>query len=357
MGKKKGASGEGDETATESPLDKYTNELQRLIDRIDPDEFADDLGTDIWKWFTELETFSSAAVKAGLAYGKTLRNRLVKEHLEGLIPIFTKFTSKIKERDANIFDLQTALAESDDALLRAKVWTLEKENASLKAKLDLNNDVAASLKDLLPKIDDLKSNNTVVIREELPTIIKQIACEDLGNTVKSANSELVDQVKQNCNETRSFAQVALQAKNLPPGNSSTFRPPSSKPEGVLLIKPKDDSVRNHDSNRKIFAEMLQKNDPSARLRGIGKIYGGGIKLIAASLGETQAIRDVLLEKGDKDVLDKYELVIPNRKPPQIILYNVDKEVDQDTLKNGLLAKNLLGYLGVMNPVTSRGVSE
>ncbi|GBM14947.1 hypothetical protein AVEN_19861-1 [Araneus ventricosus] len=153
MGKKKGASGEGEETPTDSPLDKYANELQRLIDRTDPDEFADDLGTDIWKWFTDLETFSSAAVKAGLAYGKTLRNRLVKEHLEELIPIFLKFTAKIRDRDANIFDLQTTLAGTDDALLRAKVWSLEKENASLRAKLDLGNDIAASLRDLIPKIE------------------------------------------------------------------------------------------------------------------------------------------------------------------------------------------------------------
>ncbi|GBN03090.1 hypothetical protein AVEN_208858-1 [Araneus ventricosus] len=277
MGKKKGASA-SDEPTPESTLDKYANELQRLIDRIDPDEFADDLGTNIWNWFTELETFSSAAVKAG-------------------------------ERDANIFDLQTALAGSDEALLRAKVWTLEKENASLRAKIELNEDVASSLKELLPKID-IKTNNTVVIREELPTIIKQIACEDLSNSVKTANSELVEQVKQNCNETRSFAQVALQAKNLPPGDSS-FRPPSSKPEGVLLIKPKDDTVRNHESNRKIFVEMLQKNDPGVRLRGIGKIYGGGIKLIAASLDEIQAIKGVLMEKGDSEVLNKYDLVVPN----------------------------------------------
>ncbi|GBO09446.1 hypothetical protein AVEN_174359-1 [Araneus ventricosus] len=123
MGKKKvaSASGEGDESVPESSQDKYANELQKLIDVIDPDEYSDDLGTDIWGWFTELEKFSSAVVKAGVTYGKTLRNRLVKEHLEGLLPIFSKFTSKIKERDANIYDLQTALAGTDEALLRAKV--------------------------------------------------------------------------------------------------------------------------------------------------------------------------------------------------------------------------------------------
>ncbi|GBM01636.1 hypothetical protein AVEN_271903-1 [Araneus ventricosus] len=198
----------------------------------------------------------------------------------------------------------------------------------------------SKMKELLPKIDDIKSNSVVAIREELPTIIKQIACEDLSNSVKTANLELVEQVKINCDETRSFAQVALQAKTLPPGVSPSFRPPSSKPEGVLLIKPKDDTARNHEFNWKLFVEILQNNNPEVRLRGIGKIYGGGIKLIAASLDEIQAIKEVFMEKCDKEVLEKYDFVVPNRKPPHIILYNVDKDVDQNALKNGLLSKNI-----------------
>ncbi|GBO09447.1 hypothetical protein AVEN_174360-1 [Araneus ventricosus] len=141
-------------------------------------------------------------------------------------------------------------------------------------------------------------------------MIKQIACEDLGKTVKTANTELVEQVKINCSETRSFAQVAFQAKNLPSGVAPTFRPPTSKPEGVLLIKPKDETARNHETNRKIFVE------------------------------EVQTVKDILLEKCDKEVLEKYDIVIPNRKAPQIILYNVDKEVEEGALKSGLLAKNI-----------------
>ncbi|GBN41573.1 hypothetical protein AVEN_113655-1 [Araneus ventricosus] len=342
MGKKKvaSASGEGEEQTPESSQTKYANELQILIDTIDPDDYSDDLGTDIWTWFTELEKFSSAAVKAGVTYGKTLRNRLVNEHLEGLLPIFSKFTAKIRERDANIYDLQTSIAGTDEALMRAKIWTLEKENAALKAKLDLNEDVASTLRDLLPKFEDLKANNTNVFKEELPSIIKQIACEDLGKTIKTANTELVEQVKINSNETRSFAQVALQAKSLPPGVAPTYRPPTSKPEGVFLIKPKDDTARSHETNKKIFVEALQKNNPEVRLRGIGKIHGGGIKLIAASLQEVQAVKDILLENCDEEVLEKYDIVIPNRKAPQIILYNVDKEVEEGALKSGLLAKSI-----------------
>ncbi|GBN92373.1 Putative protein in type-1 retrotransposable element R1DM [Araneus ventricosus] len=273
------------------------------------------MGDDIIEWFCELETFSSAAVKAGVTYGKTLRNKLVKDHLETLLPILDKFTAKIRQRDANIFDLKSSLANMDDALLRAK--------------------------ELLPKIEELNKNNSITLKEELPQIIKQIACEDLSNIVKSANSEFVEEVKKNLDETRSFAQVAFQSKNLPPNNSSSFRPPHSKPEGVLLIKPKDDTVRSYDTNKKLFLDILQENSPEARLRGIGKLYGGGIKLIAASIDDIQAIRDVFMEKCDKDMIDKFDLVIPDRKPPQIIIYNVDKDVDQNALKIGLLTKNIM----------------
>ncbi|GBN58045.1 hypothetical protein AVEN_79732-1 [Araneus ventricosus] len=319
MGKKKGAtaSGEGSE-ATPPGLDKYANELQRMIDRLNPADYADDMGNDILEWFEELETFSSAAVKAGVTYGKTLRNKLVKDHLETLLPIFIKFTAKINQRDADIFDLKNSMTDLDDSLLRAKVWTLERENADLRAKLAVNNDVSSALQELLPRIEEFNRNNTVALKEELPQIIKQIACEDLGNTVKSANSEFVEEF-----------------------NNLSLRPPFSKPEGVLLIKPKDDAFRNHDSNKKIFLDVLQENSPEARLRGLGKLYGGGVKLIAASIEDVQAIKETFLDKCDKDLIDKFDLVIPDRRPPQIILYNVEKEVDQSALKLGLLAKNIM----------------
>ncbi|GBM24534.1 hypothetical protein AVEN_146439-1 [Araneus ventricosus] len=341
MGKKKAAtaSGEGSE-ATPPGLDKYANELQRMIDRLNPADYADDMGNDILEWFEELETFSSAAVKAGITYGKTLRNKLVKDHLEPLLPIFEKFTAKINQRDADIFDLKNSMTDLDDSLLRAKVWTLERENAELRAKLAVNNDVTTALQELLPRIEEFNRNNTVVLKEELPQIIKQIACEDLGNTVKSANSEIVEEFKKNLDETRSFAQVAIQSKNLPPSNLS-LRPPFSKPEGVLLIKPKDDAFRSHDSNKKLFLDVLQENSPEARLRGLGKLYGGGVKLITASIEDAQAIKETFLDKCDQELVDKFDLVIPDRRPPQIILYNVEKEVDQSALKLGLLAKNIM----------------
>ncbi|GBM47068.1 hypothetical protein AVEN_179794-1 [Araneus ventricosus] len=39
-------------------------------------------------------------------------------------------------------------------------------------------------------------------------------------------------------------------------------------------------------------------------------------------------------------MEKFELVTPNRRSPQFILYNVPKEIEEGTLKSGLLAKNI-----------------
>ncbi|GBM56558.1 hypothetical protein AVEN_38709-1 [Araneus ventricosus] len=123
-----------------------------------------------------------------------------------------------------IFDLKNSLSECDDALLRAKVWSLERENASVRAKIELNTEVASSIKELLPKIDDLKMNNSQTLKEELPKIIKQTACEDISNIVKTANLEILEQVKKKSrDETRSFAPVVFQSKNLRRGVSPSFK--------------------------------------------------------------------------------------------------------------------------------------
>ncbi|GBL82180.1 hypothetical protein AVEN_252374-1 [Araneus ventricosus] len=47
-----------------------------------------------------------------------------------------------------------------------------------------------------------------------------------------------------------------------------------------------------------------------------------------------------MEHGDKDTIQKFDIVTPNRRSPQFLLYNVPKEVEENVLKAGLLAKNI-----------------
>ncbi|GBN35784.1 hypothetical protein AVEN_79536-1 [Araneus ventricosus] len=116
--------------------------------------------------------------------------------------------------------------------------------------------------------------------------------------------------------------------------------PLEEPEGVLLIKPKADTLKDFIVNRKIFTDILEKFDPSVRLRNIGKFYGGGVRMVAASHGDIMIVKGLFKEYGDKETMNGFDFIIPNRRSPQLIIYNVDKEVDQEQLKAGLLAKNI-----------------
>ncbi|GBN80581.1 hypothetical protein AVEN_14810-1 [Araneus ventricosus] len=106
-------------------------------------------------------------------------------------------------------------------LMRAKIWSLEREKAVLQAKLDLQSEFSSSFKELLPKIDDLKeiNNQNLNIREEIPKMLKlerETACSDFKEVMGKANTELVEEVKRNINLTKSFAQVAQSSRDLLP---------------------------------------------------------------------------------------------------------------------------------------------
>ncbi|GBN07203.1 hypothetical protein AVEN_246875-1 [Araneus ventricosus] len=47
-----------------------------------------------------------------------------------------------------------------------------------------------------------------------------------------------------------------------------------------------------------------------------------------------------MEHGDKETIEKFELITPNRRSPQFILYNVPKQTEENVLKAGLMAKNI-----------------
>ncbi|GBO31176.1 hypothetical protein AVEN_184018-1 [Araneus ventricosus] len=335
---KSNASDKAGEGSQPSNSEKYANDLRIMIDKMNPADYTEEAFPTIKEWFNNLEKFSSDMVDGGLTYGKLMRNNFVKLHYRELLPILQELCFEIRKRDSDIFDLKMSLSESDQSLLKAKVWTLERENIALRAKLELNNNIADTVKELIPKLDEIRDSGARSLRDQLPAIIKDAACPEIKSSLEIVNREIVAEVKKSRVEARSFAQVALQGKDKRQGPSMAIT--AKEPEGVLLIKPKSETLKDFEINRKIFLDILQTKRPDARLRGVVKIFGGGVKLIAASPDDISSIKDTFLEHGDKETMDKYEFVTPNRRSPQFILYNVPRDTEENTLKIGLMAKNL-----------------
>ncbi|GBN63905.1 hypothetical protein AVEN_47894-1 [Araneus ventricosus] len=334
MGRKKG---KGDGTESPQSIDKYANELQILIDNLDLDDYVEGIGPLVIDWFKDLEVFSSETIKACLTYGKTLRNAQVENHYRTLLPIFEYACSKIRERDSEIYDLKNLVSDAAPALLKAKIWSLERENEALKAKLEIYNDISSTVREITPVLEELKENNI----KDLLRAERELVCKDINSTNEKSNLGILEEVKSS--SSKSYAQIALQSRGISQNSSIPIRPlpiSSQDPEGVLLIKPKNDRVKDFDTNKKLFMNLISSNNPNARVRGINKLYGGGVKIITGSTDEADAIKDLILEKGAADLDQNFEFVLPGRRVPQIILYNVDKGVGEESLKKGLLSKNI-----------------
>ncbi|GBM71854.1 hypothetical protein AVEN_229352-1 [Araneus ventricosus] len=59
--------------------------------------------------------------------------------------------------------------------------------------------------------------------------------------MNKASTELIGEVKKNERTSRTFAQVAYPSRDLPPTGQALLPLPPSEPEGILLVKPKNDS--------------------------------------------------------------------------------------------------------------------
>ncbi|GBO22326.1 hypothetical protein AVEN_245085-1 [Araneus ventricosus] len=80
------------------------------------------------------------------------------------------------------------------------------------------------------------------------------------------------------------------------------------------------------SGRKCYGRWAQNALASSRPMGT----------FPSASGRHEGVNDCV----DKEILENFNFVIPDRRVPQLILYNVDEEINQDTLQAGLLAENV-----------------
>ncbi|GBO13164.1 hypothetical protein AVEN_120201-1 [Araneus ventricosus] len=71
---------------------------------------------------------------------------------------------------------------------------------------------------------------------------------------------------------------------------------------------------------------------------MGKIFGGGVKIITDNDKKREAIK-AHLEK-DPDAMNNFVISLAVRRRPQMILYNIDGEIEAEELQIGLLEKSL-----------------
>ncbi|GBL85734.1 hypothetical protein AVEN_193181-1 [Araneus ventricosus] len=270
------------------PAKTLNDELKELISKFNENDFVDGIDVMIKEKLLKLDEYSDGLISAKTQYSKTVRNQLAGEYIGYFLSIIKDLSKKINELNSNIYDLKRVLTNDDAILNKAKMWTLQKENADLRAKLEITEEISGTINQAFNEVtarqDSYAQGLLQSFKEEFPILLqseREIACRDFHDKLEVCNTKLVEEVKKEVKTTRTFAQVA-QLPGAPSHRSIplTFTPGlPQEPEGVLLIQPKTDIHKDFNKNRAL-------------------------------------------------------------RTPQLILYNVDKEIEMDILKEGLLSKNL-----------------
>ncbi|KAF8768472.1 hypothetical protein HNY73_021289 [Argiope bruennichi] len=255
-------------------------------------------------------------------FGKGLRNDIVKEYFKFFInkikEVYIDFKTaekKIIELSDENFNIKELTNNNEAALLKAKFYLLNNENQELMGKLKMANEHCDKLikSDYGPQLEKI-----------------QQLCEGLRSKQDEQTKTLEEGLKTAT--PMSYAQAAsLSPKRLLP----------QEREGVLLIKPKLPERNNYEDNKNIILTEIKERDSSVRIRNISPIHGGGIKIITASSNESEYIKDLLGK--DQAIDNSFDLTTPGPRSPQIIIYNIEGEIDEEGLYKGLLEKNL--FLG------------
>lgn len=73
-----------------------------------------------------------------------------------------------------------------------------------------------------------------------------------------------------------------------------------------------------------------------KIRTIGKIHAGGVKLILDGRENLEKARKLLYKEAE--ILKSFLIVVPEKRKPQIIIYNIDDSIGPEDLTEGLAEK-------------------
>ncbi|GBM21978.1 hypothetical protein AVEN_263833-1 [Araneus ventricosus] len=190
------------------------------------------------------------------------------------------------------------------------------------------------------------------IHEEMVSRISGEIKRDLLDKVcarnKQDNNQLIEEI---CGSTttinsNSYIQVELRTNGI-------IRNPGKNPDNVLLIpkrsgidaeyviliRPKVHARQDYNVNKDLITKTLERKNSAARIRAINKINKGGVKIAVADENEVQAIK--LSLESDNEISENFELYIPRRRIPQVIVYNIDKDIENEKdILDGILIKNI-----------------
>lgn len=157
--------------------------------------------------------------------------------------------------------------------------------------------------------------------------------EDLVNQLHVDNTNLltkVDLLKNNVQSNlplpMSYAEVAKSVMNIPENKKKEFK---------LIIKPRNDNecIDSDQVKRTLIRELDSEKD-NLRIKGIKKLKDKAVVLELDNSMDLDVVKNKLGESA------KLSTIVPGRIRPRIIVYDVQKNIPDDSFIQNMVNKNL-----------------
>ena len=138
-------------------------------------------------------------------------------------------------------------------------------------------------------------------------------------------------------ETMSYAQAAAMRKHVPrpplAEQRKNISPPKERYE-VVLIRPEKQDKRNNEEIKEEILKGLNKVRKNIKVRGVKQMRKQGVVVEVLDQKDVDIIKSCDLKKAG------FVIERPRKINPSLIIYDVEKEYNEEELKEDLIRKNL-----------------
>ncbi|GBN71963.1 hypothetical protein AVEN_35141-1 [Araneus ventricosus] len=239
------------------PTEPFVFEFLRNLGE---DDFPTDMDIDLKGRLRDINVYMNGLVDAKRTFGKTVRDELSKL-LDYMVNVIKKLYSRIDIARSELESVRELNTDSEISVLEDKIKDLEKKNAELDLEISEYTGTMEMFKEM---INGHKNENKIIIREEVRTAVEE------------SNRKIPDEIKFRGNfaNTVTFAQIMDNNAGFP-----VLSIASQERESVLLLKPIDEKRTDFFANKNLITKTLNTDRATLKIKTMGKIFGGGVKII------------------------------------------------------------------------------
>lgn len=180
---------------------------------------------------------------------------------------------------------------------------------------------------------DIKAKQREEMRQDIKDLLLIINTQEKQISILNTKLEIANSSRKSYADVlKPTSPTSINAKNI---RSRSRSRPKQNYTNAVIIKPKCEQSSETTFNE--LKKTVNPKDINVHIEGIKKINGGGIVIQTNTAEEAKTMSSNLTEATS--ITNKYEISLPKKRNPQIILHDVSKEIDSKELKNLIIEYN------------------